>query len=112
MTRRLVCPYHQWTYELDGTLAFARDHSTNKNFDKSAYSLKPVAVGLAGGCIYVSVAAEPKPFAPIAELLESYLKPFDLRTAKVAHESRIVEKGNWKMVCGRVPTLLLLLLLL
>ncbi len=98
VTRRFVCPYHQWTYELDGSLAFARDHSTNKDFDKGVYSLKPVAVGLAGGYIYVSVNPEPKPFAPVAELLESYLKPFDLRTAKVAYQSRIVEKGNWKMV--------------
>lgn len=37
-------------------------------------------------------------FRPLGDLLESYLAPFDLRNAKVAHQSKIVEQGNWKMV--------------
>jgi len=94
--RRLVCPYHQWTYELDGKLAFARD--SNPDFARSEYALKPVAINSAGGYIFVSLSDEPKPFAPLGDLLESYLAPFDLRKAKVAYSSKIVEKGNWKMV--------------
>jgi Rieske 2Fe-2S family protein len=97
--RRLKCPYHQWTYELDGKLAFARDfESEGDNFNKEDYSLKPVAMETAGGYIFVSVADEPKPFAPMGQLLDSYLAPFDLRKAKVAHRSSIIEEGNWKMV--------------
>jgi len=30
--------------------------------------------------------------------METYLAPFDLRNAKVAHQTKIVENGNWKMV--------------
>ena len=37
---KLVCPYHQWTYELDGSLLWARD--MGPNFDASKHGLKPV----------------------------------------------------------------------
>src|SRR5262249_12110445 len=40
-TTRLVCPYHQWTYNHDGSLISARH--MGKDLDKSAYGLKPVA---------------------------------------------------------------------
>jgi len=36
---KLVCPYHQWTYELDGRLLFARQMA--EGFDKSQFGLKP-----------------------------------------------------------------------
>jgi len=60
--------------------------------------LKPIAVESTAGYIFVSLAEEPQPFKPFGTMLESYLAPFDLQKAKVAHQSRIIEKGNWKMV--------------
>ena len=93
---RLVCPYHQWTYNQDGSLMSARHMP--QDFDKSGYGLKPVAVELLEGCIYVCLAKFPKDFAPVRELLAPYLAPYALRDLKVAHEYTIVEKGNWKLV--------------
>ena len=37
---KLVCPYHNWTYDLDGSLVFARQ--MGETFDKSEFGLKPV----------------------------------------------------------------------
>ena len=48
---QLVCPYHQWTYDLDGRLLFARDMGAD--FDASQFSLKPVHVQDRGGLVYV-----------------------------------------------------------
>mmetsp|Transcript_14785 Transcript_14785/g.17327 ORF Transcript_14785/g.17327 Transcript_14785/m.17327 type:complete len:470 (+) Transcript_14785:675-2084(+) len=94
--RRFKCQYHQWTYDLDGKLAFARDFDSE--LDKDAFSLKPIALESTGGYLFVSVSENPKPFQPLRDICESYLTPFDLKNAKVAHTSKIIEKGNWKMV--------------
>jgi Rieske 2Fe-2S family protein len=93
---KLVCPYHQWTYELDGRLLFARQMADG--FDKSQFSLKPVACESVGGYIFICLAKEPADFAPMRATVEPYLLPHRLREAKVAFESTIVEKGNWKLV--------------
>ncbi|OWJ64576.1 Rieske (2Fe-2S) protein [Inquilinus limosus] len=93
---RLVCPYHQWTYDLDGSLLFARQMADG--FDKSQYGLKPVACESVGGYIFVCLADQPADFAPFRALMEPYFAPHRLTEAKIAFESTIVEKGNWKLV--------------
>jgi Rieske 2Fe-2S family protein len=94
--RRLTCPYHQWTYELDGSLMVARQ--MGEAFDRAGYGLKPVACESVAGYIFVCLAKAPMDFAPFRELMEPYFAPHRLTEAKVAHESTIVEKGNWKLV--------------
>ena len=93
---RLVCPYHQWTYDLEGKLLYARQ--MGEDFDPSGFSLKPVACETAGGYIFISLADEPLDFAPFRTMMEPYFLPHRLRDAKVAHEQTIIEKGNWKLV--------------
>lgn len=93
---RLVCPYHQWTYDLDGRLLFARQ--ATDGFEKEKYGLKPVACESVGGYVFICLADEPSDFAPVRALMEPYLAPHRLSEAKVVHTSTIIEKGNWKLV--------------
>lgn len=93
---KLVCPYHQWTYELDGRLLFARQMA--KGFDTSQFGLKPVACESLAGYIFINLSETPADFAATKALIEPYLVPHRLTEAKVAHESTIIEKGNWKLV--------------
>lgn len=93
---KLVCPYHQWTYELDGTLLWARD--MGPDFDASQHGLKPVHCRELAGLIYICLADDAPDFDAFATLVRPYLEPHDLGNAKVAHESSIVESGNWKLV--------------
>jgi len=94
--RRIVCPYHQWSYELDGTLARAR-HAPS-DFEPGDHSLGSAHCEIAGGMIFVSVADTPPDFAPVRTLVEPYLAPFELGRARVAATSTVVENGNWKLV--------------
>ena len=93
---KLVCPYHQWTYELDGRLLFARQ--VGPDFKPAEYGLKPVHCETVAGYIYVCVAEEAPDFAAFRNLVEPYLATHNIKDAKVAFESSIIEKGNWKLV--------------
>ena len=93
---KLVCPYHQWTYDLDGKLVFARD--MGPDFDAAQYGLKPVHCVDMGGLVYICLAQVPPPVADLAKNLMAYLAPSGLADAKVAHSSTIIEQGNWKLV--------------
>ncbi|MBS8227190.1 aromatic ring-hydroxylating oxygenase subunit alpha [Vannielia litorea] len=93
---KLVCPYHQWTYELDGRLLWARDMGAD--FDAAAHGLKPVHCRTLAGLVYICLAAEAPDFDSFADKVRPYLEVHDLANAKVAHQSSIIENGNWKLV--------------
>jgi Rieske 2Fe-2S family protein len=92
----LACPYHQWTYGLDGRLAYAGN--MGESFDASRHALKPVACEVVSGYIFISLADEPQDFSSFSRRVAPYLAPHGFDHAKVAFESTIVEKGNWKLV--------------
>jgi Rieske 2Fe-2S family protein len=93
---RVVCPYHQWTYGLDGALLFA-GHMP-KGFDKSCHGLKTVHVRSLAGLIFVCLADEPPAdFAAMEQAMTPYLAPHDIAHCKVAHSEDIIEPGNWKL---------------
>ncbi|SDJ31858.1 aromatic ring-hydroxylating oxygenase subunit alpha [Billgrantia gudaonensis] len=94
---KLVCPYHQWTYELDGRLLFAGS-DMGDSFDLAAYGLKPVHVKCAGGFIFINLSETPPAVDDFLDTLEHYLEPYDMTNVKVAVESSIVEQANWKLV--------------
>ncbi|MGE0006850.1 MAG: aromatic ring-hydroxylating dioxygenase subunit alpha [Parvibaculaceae bacterium] len=93
---RLVCPYHQWTYELDGSLLFARD--MGKGFDPAKFGLKPVHCATVGGYVFVCLSEAAPDFEAFRRTALPYMAPHILKDTKVAHETTIVEKGNWKLV--------------
>ena len=93
---KLVCPYHQWTYELNGSLLWARD--MGPGFDPREHDLKPVHCRELAGLVYICLADEAPDFDGFAAIAEPYLRVHDLTDARVAHESSIVENGNWKLV--------------
>ena len=93
----LVCPYHQWTYDLDGSLRHASH--MGKDFDATCRSLIPVHTKIVGTHIFVCLAAEPpEDIAKLEETMVPRFAPCDLRNTKIAFEQEIIEEGNWKLV--------------
>lgn len=96
----LVCPFHGWVYNFDGTLRGPAKPKTFGNLDKSQFGLKPMEVEVWQGLIFVRFRPGPQP--PVAELLAPYAT--DLSHYKV--EEYLPATGfqtmnspvNWKSV--------------
>ena len=93
---RLVCPYHQWSYDLDGRLMKAR--YMGEDFDPSVHRLGPVHCEVVAGWIFVSLAENAPEIADFRRDVTPYLAPIEPDDCKVVFESSTVEKGNWKLV--------------
>jgi choline monooxygenase len=61
----IVCPYHAWAYELDGTLRKARATAHMPEFDPADYSLVPVRLEEMLGFLFVNLDPEAKPLATL-----------------------------------------------
>lgn len=105
---KLVCPYHRWTYDLNGAL-FAANRMPD-DFVKADHGLKPVALKNVGGALFICLSDTPPPFDDFGEKLAAYSAPHHLKDAKLAAESVLVENANWKLVmenareCYHCPT--------
>ena len=51
----LRCPYHSWTYDLDGSLRFAPHTQDVDDFEPSRFGLHPVQVDTWGGFVWVNL---------------------------------------------------------
>jgi glycine betaine catabolism A len=94
----IQCPYHAWTYGLDGRLIGAPHMDEVSGFDKADYSLHPVNLGLFEGFTFVNLEKDPIPlerwFAPLAGKFSHWNLP-QLRSAKrIEYDVR----ANWKLI--------------
>src|SRR5437867_5285540 len=94
----IQCPYHAWTYGLDGRLIGAPHMDDVEGFDKADYSLHAVNLALWEGFIFVNLADGPLPlekvFAPLAQKFSNWNMP-KLRSAKrIEYDVR----ANWKLM--------------
>lgn len=95
-TNKLVCPYHQWTYETDGRLLWTRDMGAD--FDPAKHGLKAVHCNIAAGMVFICLAETAPEFTELQAAANRYSAKHCVDDMKVAHQSRIVENGNWKLV--------------
>lgn len=94
--RVLTCPYHAWTYDLDGELKAAP--FTDDKFNKAAYSLVPCHIRQHCGLIFLSFATTPPDFGAYIGFLTRELELQDLRRSKVARRALFQANANWKLV--------------
>lgn len=92
------CPYHAWTYGLDGALRAAPNMQEVAGFDKADHGLKPVAVAEWHGLIFLNLATEPLPFAEALPALQGRFTAWPLAELRSAHQSVYEVEANWKLL--------------
>lgn len=96
--RSIVCPYHAWTYNLDGTLRGAPAMTLNEGFCKDAYRLPQVRCEEWLGWVFVCLDPD---VAPVAEQLSDVaqmIKGYDMANYTEAFHEEHVWDTNWKVL--------------
>jgi Rieske 2Fe-2S family protein len=93
---RITCPYHQWTFALDGKLLAARNMPPE--FNKADHGLRPVALENIGGLIFLCLADNPPPIDRVKADIEAQIGLYDMTKLKVAVQDDLIEPANWKLV--------------
>lgn len=107
----IQCPYHAWTYSLDGQLIGAPFMNEVRGFDKHDHPLHPVAVDSWDGFLFVNLDRESKPFAEAFAPLVGRFSRFNMASLRPARRIGYDLRANWKLIfqnyseCLHCPTL-------
>jgi Rieske 2Fe-2S family protein len=94
--KRIRCPYHSWTYSLDGELIAA---PYINGFDASKFSLYPVGVDTWGGFIFVHLTpAGAKTLAEQLGPIPDRTRRYPLAALRVGHTIHYDIAANWKII--------------
>jgi len=94
-TRKFVCPYHGWMYDIDGNLTAARNMPDD--FDKSEHGLKAVSVDTVHGLMFVCFTDKPRSLEGAKKDLAEPMAAFDFENLKVAAHKSYDIPANWKL---------------
>src|SRR5207248_2704908 len=102
----IQCPYHAWTYGLDGRLIGAPHMDEVPGFDRADYSLRVVNLGIWEGFVFVNLAGEQAAangsgyksleewFAP----LNGKFSHWNMSILRRAKRSEYDVQANWKLM--------------
>ena len=97
---RITCPYHRWTYDLDGRLIGAPYLTGEPGFDKSLFSLYPVGLECWGGFVFVHLTpARAVPLAAQLGAIPERVARYPLSELRIGHTIRYEVAANWKVIC-------------
>lgn len=97
--RKLRCPFHGWTYALDGRLVGAPEMAQADGFDKAAFPLPSVSVAVHAGFAFVSLESDPPPLAQWLGDFDSFHRSWPLAGLLTGRRREFEVDCNWKTFC-------------
>jgi Rieske 2Fe-2S family protein len=94
----IQCPYHAWTYGLDGRLMGSPHMDDVPGFDRGDYSLHPVNLDVWEGFIFVNLANDPMPLAEWFTPLAGKFAHWNLPRLRSAKRVEYDVHANWKLM--------------
>jgi glycine betaine catabolism A len=98
LSETIQCPYHAWTWTLDGRLIGAPSADTIDDFRKENYPLHSVAIESWEGFLFINLAEDPEPFAEAYAPLFGRFSRFNMSTLKAGRRVEYDVKSNWKLL--------------
>ena len=96
--RQIVCPYHAWTYGLDGTLRAAPAMTLNESFCREHYKLPAVRCEEWLGWIMVTLNPEALPVAQSLAGVQALIDDFGMEHYVETFRETDVWNTNWKIL--------------
>jgi phenylpropionate dioxygenase-like ring-hydroxylating dioxygenase large terminal subunit len=97
--RKLVCPYHAWTYDLDGALVGVPDSASYPGLDKANHGLVPVSMELWRGFIFIRLKDEGPSVAEMMAPYEAMIEPYRFEQLEALGRVTLRQSAvNWKNI--------------
>jgi len=97
-TRSIICPYHAWTYGLNGALRGAPAMTLNENFNKKDYCLPEIKCEEWLGWIMISLNSKAKPINNSLSEVSDLIGDFQMETYTQTFSETHVWDTNWKVL--------------
>jgi phenylpropionate dioxygenase-like ring-hydroxylating dioxygenase large terminal subunit len=98
-TNTFVCPYHKWTYALDGRLIGAPSMERTCDFDKADARLRQFNVEVWMGFVFINLDLEAEPLGPRLAAVAEVIEHWDLTTARGPLPDKAERYPfNWKVM--------------
>lgn len=100
--KTLQCPYHCWTFGLDGKLIATpywdgTKDAAGADLDRDRLGLEPVRAAVWNGAIFVNLDGKAPPFAEYIRPLDAYWSRYDLSQLEPGPTRSWETKANWKL---------------
>jgi choline monooxygenase len=96
-TRRMRCPYHGWTYSLEGELRGVTDFEGVLDFDRAQNGLVPVGLETWENFVFVNLDPQAGPLGDFLGALVGLARPLGFGGLKFVERRRYVLECNWKV---------------
>lgn len=94
----IQCPYHAWTYGLDGRLVGAPHMDAIEGFEKGDYPLRRVQLGMWEGFLFVNLAEDAAPLETAFAPLIGKFREWNLPILRSARRTTYEVGANWKLI--------------
>ncbi|HCW01433.1 MAG TPA: hypothetical protein DGK99_08500 [Acidimicrobiaceae bacterium] len=95
--RRITCPYHAWSYALDGELIATPGMHEADGFDKADHPLPSVRAETWGGFVFINFDPDAKPLLESLGGLVERMAPYRMEEMKVTRKWENRFNANWKI---------------
>jgi Rieske 2Fe-2S family protein len=95
---RIVCPYHAWTYDLDGRLVGTPRRMATPDFRAEDFPLHKVAVDTWGGFVFVNLAKDPPPLRDAVSHRQERYERYRFEDLRIGKRIVADVQANWKLL--------------